>query len=96
MRKVKKYTKKIDVLERRIETLERKIDFEKKRCELGKISKAEFNKRRAKLHDQEKILRGRITRFKRLRVFSEKEFHEKKEKKETMREEKKKKKTEKK
>ena len=48
MRKIKKWTKLIEKTEKEIERLQRKIDIQRKREEVGEITKAEFTKAKAK------------------------------------------------
>ena len=80
MGSIESYTKKIAKVEKEIAVLEAKLALEKKREEVGEISKAGYKKAKDKTVLKERTLRGNMRRFQQLRMIKEKEIKEKKEK----------------
>ena len=79
MVRISKCTKIIKKTESEIEILQKKVDIERKRMELGEISKADFVKYKSKMDTKERNLRSRIHRYQKIRVMKEREEKEKEE-----------------
>lgn len=81
-RKIKKLTKMIMQTEKEIEKLDKKINILRTYEEEGKITKAEFKKRRSLYQEQIRGLRGKIVRLEKARLNIERKMKEKKKEKE--------------
>ena len=67
----------LEKTEKEIETLSKKLELQRKRQEVGEITKAEFSKFKAKMDTKERELRSRIHRYQKLRVTRERRLKEK-------------------
>jgi len=90
MRKILKWTKEIEGVEREIEILRKKLDLEKKRQEVGEITKADLVKFRSRIDTKERDLRAKIHRLQKLRVTRERKLKEQEEERKKRLEDKKK------
>ena len=83
------------LIKKKVRLLEERIEFGRQRCNAGEITKAEQSKLRADCLAEERVLKGKIRHFEKVRLGRERKIKESAEKKEKAKKEKEEKKEEK-
>ncbi len=81
LRKIEKIGKNIEKLKTKIAAVELKTEELAKKCDVGKITKAEREKKKRALIAKIGVLRSRIRHLERIRLYYEKKLKEKEEEK---------------
>lgn len=81
LRKIEKIGKNIEKLKTKIAVVELKTEELAKKCDVGKITKAEREKKKRALIAKAGILRSKIRHHERIRLYYEKKLKEKEEEK---------------